>query len=103
MVSSQRETRLQPEQNNKNPCQQQTSPFVEQREFGHCLECEKMMAERKCTGKPTGERLSNLNSRRWHWRPDIRTLKALQATPDQLTTMKVDGGIGRLWRDVTAA
>jgi hypothetical protein len=49
---------LQPEQNNKDPCQQQTSPFVEQWEFGHCLECEKMMAERMCTGKPTGERLS---------------------------------------------
>src|SRR6266576_2889795 len=89
MLPAQRKTRLQPEQNNKNPCQQQTSPFVEEREFGHCLECEKMMAERKCTGKPTGERLSNLNSRRWHWRPMFE--KAPQATPDQLTAMKVEG------------
>src|SRR6266567_6807878 len=55
MLPAQRKTPLQPEQNNKNPCQQQTSPFVEEREFGHCLECEKMIAERICTGKPTGE------------------------------------------------
>jgi len=58
MLSAQRKTPLQPEQNNKNPRQQQTSPIVEEREFGHCLECEKMIAERMYTGKPTGERLS---------------------------------------------
>jgi len=50
-----------------------------------------MMAERMCKGKPTGERLSNLNSPRWHLAVDLRTLKALQATPDQLTAMKVEG------------
>src|SRR5438477_12164444 len=91
MLAAQRKTPLQPEQNNKNPCQQQTSPIVEEREFGHCLEREKMIAERMYTGKPTGERLSNLNSRRWHLAADLRALKALQATPDQLTAMKVEG------------
>src|SRR5438034_10674252 len=69
MLPAQRKTPLQPEQNNKSPRQKQTSPIVEERKFGHCCECEKMMAERKCTGKLTGQRLSNLNSRRWHWRP----------------------------------
>ena len=43
MLAAQRETRLQPEQNNKDRCQQQTSPIIDEREFGHCLrECEKM-------------------------------------------------------------
>src|SRR5205823_13887231 len=89
MLSAQRKTPLQPEQNNKNPGQQQTSPIVEEREFGHCLECEKMIAERMYTGKPTGERLST-NCRRCALAADVRTLNR-RCKRRQLTAMKVEG------------